>query len=455
MITKIKWKNHEVLGNLEIDLKKNDGTPFKTVVLAGENGCGKTTILKTLAVFLNVGSILPFDYIEYISDDNHVMTAMTQCPDNYGSWNEDNFKSGHHYLLDDTSNSFKSVVANRNKLDSRNILAKGCVFSKARSGFKTRIIESIKTSTLDSGKYDDDTSDDFTATKQLLVDIESQDSSDWLNYSYTNKGSDIGNYEQRFKLYRFKNAFNNFFETIKFERIKTENNSKKICFTKFGKEIEIDDLSTGEQQIVFRGTQLLKNSKSINGGVVLVDEPELSMHPQWQKKILNYYQDLFKENGNQMVQMFFATHSEEVIKTALKDENAIVFVLKNKNGIVEAKRIDAPIILPSITSSEINYLAFDIISTDFHIALFSNVQNSYSLNSIKEVDTLISNHRCYNSSKHRKPSSHTNKNGHITHYETLPVYVRNAIDHPESGNVYSDEELRDSVELLIDIIKNP
>ena len=51
MLTRIKWKNHNVLGNLELDLTKEDGTPYNTIVFAGENGVGKTTILDTLAYF--------------------------------------------------------------------------------------------------------------------------------------------------------------------------------------------------------------------------------------------------------------------------------------------------------------------------------------------------------------------------------------------------------------------
>ena len=45
MIKKIKWHNHAILGNLELDFTKPDGTIYDTIVLAGENGTGKTTVL--------------------------------------------------------------------------------------------------------------------------------------------------------------------------------------------------------------------------------------------------------------------------------------------------------------------------------------------------------------------------------------------------------------------------
>ena len=68
MIKKIKWHNHAILGNLELDFTKPDGTIYDTIVLAGENGTGKTTVLETLSTFLNLGSIEPFEYINYIAD---------------------------------------------------------------------------------------------------------------------------------------------------------------------------------------------------------------------------------------------------------------------------------------------------------------------------------------------------------------------------------------------------
>ena len=57
MIREMKWNNHDVLGNLELDFSKPDGSIYDTIILAGENGSGKTTILETLSTFLNLGSI--------------------------------------------------------------------------------------------------------------------------------------------------------------------------------------------------------------------------------------------------------------------------------------------------------------------------------------------------------------------------------------------------------------
>jgi predicted ATP-binding protein involved in virulence len=64
-ITKIKW-NHSILGNLELGFANGKtGQPFDTVILAGENGSEKTTVLETLSRFLTTGTLRGFEYIYY------------------------------------------------------------------------------------------------------------------------------------------------------------------------------------------------------------------------------------------------------------------------------------------------------------------------------------------------------------------------------------------------------
>ena len=66
-IIKVKWLDHPILGNLELDFTNAAGQPFDTIVFAGENGSGKTTILESINTFLNQGSVKHFEYIKYQS----------------------------------------------------------------------------------------------------------------------------------------------------------------------------------------------------------------------------------------------------------------------------------------------------------------------------------------------------------------------------------------------------
>lgn len=72
---------------------------------------------------------------------------------------------------------------------------------------------------------------------------------------------------------------------LKYSRVENMDGHKAILFEKNGKLIQIDALSSGEKQIVYRGCFLLKDANAMNGAFVFIDEPEISLHPKWQMKV--------------------------------------------------------------------------------------------------------------------------------------------------------------------------
>ncbi len=159
---------------------------------------------------------------------------------------------------------------------------------------------------------------------------------------------------------------------------------------------------------------------------------------------------MFTSNGSQTVQMIVATHSEYVLQSALNDrDDVLVIVLTDDNGTVSSKKITAPNVLPTITAAETNYLAFGVPSTDYHIALYAYLQTKTGKHSISACDQYIAQQPQYDDSKHEKIDN--SYPGH--NYQTLPTYIRNAIDHPDNPRPYTDEELRTSIELLIKLCR--
>lgn len=461
MITNVKWKNHNILGNLELDFTKN-GKACNTIVIAGENGTGKTTILDTLATFLSGNTIIPFDYIKYTVENEEIEIYYDETVEF-----PDAGRHKRHILGIDQDIYVKQCKEFDYELmlkDKQDLRSYGVAYSKAQSGFKTNQVKSTTTLQIDDDKHniadDVDIADDFTIVKQLIVDISSQDNSELRDLVEKNNKITKDEYEkfkENSRIHRFKNAFNEFFKkAISFYGVDEFNSEeKKIVFKKNNKDIFIDALSTGEKQIVFRGSYLLRNQKILNGGTILIDEPELSMHPLWQEKILDYYRNLFKTDNKQNVQMIVATHSEYVIKNALKDkENVLVIELKNDNGEIKGQPVITPTVLPTITLAETNYNTFNIVSNDYHILLYGYLQIlTNNTDSVRNCDEYIKNYIINNNKNqtiYLKYSSYRN-----TDYQTLSTYIRNEIDHPHPGdsNGYGEEDLRVSIELLIEIIK--
>ncbi len=456
-IKKVKWKDHPILWNLELDLtNSHTWEPYSTIIFAWENGTWKSTILETISTFLNGLTFEYFEYIEYTCAWENLKALPFEVPT---TGNPENYKDFYEILQEDwnkiqiqTSKTSKNSEMDNNPL---NIRYAWCVYSKARADYKTEPIKSTSTENIDTEKNDLDEKEDFTSLKQLLIDIQSQDDRDYAskNRELSSQWNDEIKWEDFYitsKTSRFRESFNNFFEKIKYNKVDDLDGEMNVLFSKnWCDNITIDTLSTGEKQIVFRWAYLLRNINNLKKAVIMIDEPELSMHPKWEQKILKYYQDLFTEDGTQTAQIFVATHSEHVIKEALKNEDeTLVIALKEESWNIIQERIDAPSVLNSITSAETNYLAFDIVSNDYHIELYWWLQEKENKHSIKSCDTFIKESSSYNPTVHAKPSTNP-KNW--TPYETLSTYIRNAIHHPSTNWNFTDDELRISIKLLIQL----
>lgn len=99
--------------------------------------------------------------------------------------------------------------------------------------------------------------------------------------------------------------------------INTESNKKEICIDGGGEiylktphksHIDLYQLSSGEKQIVTFFAYLLFGLQDTNQSLFIVDEPELSLHLQWQRQFVDTLLTL-----NPEIQLIFATHAPEII----------------------------------------------------------------------------------------------------------------------------------------------
>jgi predicted ATP-binding protein involved in virulence len=110
-------------------------------------------------------------------------------------------------------------------------------------------------------------------------------------------------------------------------------NSNKPIFETFnGDKITIDKLSSGEQQLYARVVALMILNP--HNCVILIDEPEIALHPKWQIEIMNIYANIGENN-----QFIVTTHSPYII-SSVPNKN-INFLIKEDNKIVAVNDIVA------------------------------------------------------------------------------------------------------------------
>ena len=88
--------------------------------------------------------------------------------------------------------------------------------------------------------------------------------------------------------------------------------SNEIRFLQYDEEIEPYQLSSGEKQmLIILLTVLVQNREP---GVLFMDEPEVSLHFEWQKQLISIVRDL-----NPHVQVILTTHSPAVVMDGWQD----------------------------------------------------------------------------------------------------------------------------------------
>lgn len=82
-----------------------------------------------------------------------------------------------------------------------------------------------------------------------------------------------------------------------------------------GQEFSLDELSSGEKQILLFLAEVQRRIR--RGSLLLIDEPEIHLHPGWQARLIGALTDLCRQYDAQMI---IATHSEEVARSVYEHE---------------------------------------------------------------------------------------------------------------------------------------
>lgn len=106
-------------------------------------------------------------------------------------------------------------------------------------------------------------------------------------------------------------------------------------FKKGGAPFNFKDASSGEANILSTLLSLIPLLK--NDSLILIDEPEISLHPQWQSK----YVDLLNKILDSVTgcHIIIASHSP-FLASNLKPNNSSVISLRNRKGTIYGKSID-------------------------------------------------------------------------------------------------------------------
>ncbi len=319
-IRELYIENYKMFQDFKIDFVDSDDKPLDIVVLAGVNGSGKTTLLECLSNFnFNMDGIeITFEHnsnTQILSKNNidKILRSITvsevmKADENIEEYGEALVKHRGNMPLWDN-------IDKRHKDTKEKSLSKYIENIKYIPIYQNNIIdlkETIRQKYIDRAFEIDKPSKALEELQSFIADIF--------------KGLDL--------------TFN--LSSIDYNKnlVRFQDNS--------GNEFDIDALSTGEKTLLSKLLYLY--FKDYNDKVILIDEPELSLHPSWQNRVLKIYENFAKLNNCQII---IATHSPHIIGSASNESLRIL--RKNSEGKIEAiKDLKAH-------GRDINSILFDVM----------------------------------------------------------------------------------------------
>ncbi len=349
----IRILNNPIFGkDFSLSFTDKNWQVMDTVILAGENGCGKTSVLEMIYEVLfprdrgnNIKKMFPNEerYYTYTlngEEEQEFITALQQTQYKNVKQLQD------HQLTICNKNNITAVIVKHSEWELTTENYWWSINSFLQKYIKvtySSVEVNYWANTTISGPTALDLDQQLQQTTvkswpnlgqeitQLFVNISAFDNADLNRRVKENPGMTppLEIIEKRQK--RFSRAFDNILTHKKYKEVYNSDDGKvyEVHFDDHGKTVDINNLSSWEKQIVFRGGFLLKDKQSIQGSIVLIDEPEISLHPTWQIDIANFYKKLFTDElGKQTSQIFFSTHSPFIIHNDNRYEDVVIILKK-------------------------------------------------------------------------------------------------------------------------------
>ena len=324
-IEKVRIKNVKGIKDLELSFKK-DNKILDLIVLAGVNGSGKTTILESIKDFFNNKNV---NYDEPKKSNVNLNIFFEEFEKKKIKEAEKSSNNNKRPLWDFFSalQNYEIYIKRSDKHYHTHIAKKFDIPPKIIYVPAENKFEEIQTySTTLSKEYE------FinTINSNVIRDIPSYIATR-RNYLATIE-EDLTMKEVTNKVVNEINGIFSILELdVKLKGFSKDEKTLPIFENSAGEEFDINDLSSGEKQLFLR-TLSIKMLEPKNS-IILIDEPELSLHPKWQQRIIEVYKKIGENN-----QIIVATHSPHILGS-VSNEN--IFILyRNENGKIEAKTGD-------------------------------------------------------------------------------------------------------------------
>jgi len=309
-----------VRGIKELDLDFHDpvtSKPMSRVVLVGANGSGKTTILECVfGLIRSLGmSKLDIPYLERSTGNARLILEPPEKVSKY-SWRilfntsliPDDMKSGSYLQWEYHGEDIGFVGRAGPFIELPNETDRDIFFDEASLVYLTHDRRLLPTSGGPIAPEEESLwAYRYVPTDQWKGSVESY--LVWQNYL------DLEDRDKGIKADRFQRVANVVNQVFDQKRIAEVGRGRVIVEVAGQAKHGLDDLSSGERQIVLLLVEITRHIKP--GGIVLIDEPEISLHSAWQRGLMAALDKIIEQYDAQVI---LATHSLEIATSVMPHE---------------------------------------------------------------------------------------------------------------------------------------
>jgi predicted ATP-dependent endonuclease of OLD family len=222
-------------------------------------------------------------------------------------------------------------------------------------------------------------------------------------------------------------------------------NSAFLSNTIGNMNIGVDNLGSGIEMII--SLMFLETLASLAKDeiIILIDEPELHLHPSLQEHFIKYLKKISAEK-----QIIVSTHSPYFFKNCLSDANIKLLITETFENkcMVKDSNLQLQTFPWSPSWGEINYFAYNLPTIEFFNELYGYLHELSSLESITAFDNYLAR------KGYPQVKKWINKKISKECDYTLFSFIRNSIHHAENriNQFYTEEELVYCIDEMIKMI---
>lgn len=347
-IDSIKIKDFRVLENITINFSSPENKKNVINVIAGINGSGKTSILEALKLKFIQKNLINSISIDFYYKADHLIAAQSSDPSDTLHQITTDAKIQPPIPFDpplqhygSTPYSLAEALAKTNKESKGEHSSPRIIYSPAKLAFEYQQVATLNTSYRYYNEID---------TKNLLGNAEF-----YIRDFVISKERESNNSDPKERTKQAVESFNEHFKYVDMattlHTLDIHKQNRPVFKNSKGDLVSIEQLSDGEKQLYGRVVSLMILNPT--NSIIMIDEPEISLHPSWQLAIMKIYTQIGSNN-----QFIIATHSPQIIANT-PYENLIILNRNKQTGKIEVVKPMEP---PS--GADVNSILEEVMGSD-------------------------------------------------------------------------------------------